>query len=254
MPSPILMTLTDGVMTLTMNRPDKKNALTDEMYGLLADHLAAAAADRAVRVVVVRGEGDLFTAGNDIGDFAAARPGEGLRNVVRFIDALVTAPKPLVAAVQGKAVGVGMTMLLHCDYVILADDAALVTPFVNLGLVPEAASSLLLPERIGHARAFAMLAMGQPVGAAQALAWGLANEVVARSELIATAETTAQRLARQPLDAVIATKALLRRQPEMAERVAIETELFAKHMLSAEAHEAFAAFAERRAPDFARLG
>lgn len=254
MPSPILMTLTDGVMTLIMNRPDKKNALTDEMYGLLADHLAAAAADRAVRVVVLRGEGELFSAGNDIADFAAARPGEGLRNVVRFIDALVTAPKPLVAAVQGKAVGVGTTMLLHCDYVILADDAALMTPFVNLGLVPEAASSLLLPERIGHARAFAMLAMGQPVGAAQALAWGLANEVVPGSELIATAEATARRLARQPLDAVITTKALLRRQPEMAERVAIETDLFAKAMQSAEAREAFAAFAERRAPDFAKLG
>lgn len=254
MPSPILMTITNGVMTLIMNRPDKKNALTDEMYGLLADHLAAAATDSAVRVVLLRGEGELFSAGNDIADFAAARPGDGLRNVVRFIDALVTAPKPLIAAVQGKAVGVGTTMLLHCDYVILAEDAALVTPFVNLGLVPEAASSLLLPERIGHARAFAMLAMGQPVGAAQALAWGLANEVVSGVELVATAEATAHRLALQPLSAVMATKALLRRPAEMAERVAIETELFARHMQSAEAREAFAAFAERRAPDFAKLG
>ena len=143
-----------GVLTLTFDRPEKKNAVTDAMYGALADALLAARDDGAVRAILFRGEGDLFCAGNDLGEFAAvAMGGAQGGNVWRFLHALADSDKPLIAAVQGNAVGVGATMLLHCDLVVLAEDARLTMPFVNLALVPEAASSLLLPARIGHARA-----------------------------------------------------------------------------------------------------
>lgn len=170
----------DGVLTLTLARADKKNAITDAMYGALADALDAAERDHTVRVVLLRAEGDMFSAGNDIGEFASIAMGEGggQRNVVRFLHALARATRPLVAAVQGRAVGIGTTVLLHCDFVLLADNAQLSTPFVNLALVPEAASSLLMPARLGHVRAFEMFALGDAVSAESALAWGLANRVV----------------------------------------------------------------------------
>src|SRR5690554_7148919 len=157
----------------------KKNALTDAMYGALADALEQAEASADIRVVVLRAEGEIFSAGNDLGEFAAQSRNQGpaVRQVERFLRNLVTARTPLVAAVQGKAVGVGTTMLLHCDLVVLAEDAQLMTPFVNLALVPEASSSLLMPLRIGHVRAFEMFALGDPVEARDALAWGLANRV-----------------------------------------------------------------------------
>jgi enoyl-CoA hydratase/carnithine racemase len=176
-----------GILTLVMNRPDKKNALTDVMYGVLADRIDAARNDPAIRVIVLRGEGDIFTAGNDVMEFASSKPGN-LTNVLRFIQAIAETDKPLIAAVQGRAVGIGTTMLLHCDYVILADDAVLSTPFVNLGLVPEAGASLLLPARIGHLRAFAMLALGEMVGAQDAIAWGLATATVPAGDLVASVE------------------------------------------------------------------
>ena len=153
-----------------------------------------------------RGEGDKFTAGNDVGEFAAIATGafQGERHVARFVEAIARASRPLVAAVQGRAVGIGTTMLLHCDLVVLADNALLSTPFVNLALVPEAASSLLMPLRIGYARAFEMFALGEPVDAASALAWGLANHVVPLDRLDAEARALAVRLARQPAGAVSA--------------------------------------------------
>jgi enoyl-CoA hydratase/carnithine racemase len=240
-----------GILTLVMNRPDKKNALTNTMYGALADALEGAEHDSEIRVVVIRGEGDMFTAGNDVGEFAAG--GSGPRHVTRFIRALATATKPLVAAVQGKAVGVGTTLLLHCDHVVLADDAQLITPFVNLALVPEAASSLLLPARIGHVRAFAMFAVGDPVNASDALAWGLANSVVAPSDIVATAMAFAERLASQPLGALIATKKLMRATGSITAHMDIESDEFAARLTSPEAQEAFMAFAQRRQPDFRKL-
>jgi enoyl-CoA hydratase/carnithine racemase len=198
----IKVTKADGVLTLAFDRPDKKNAITDAMYEVLANELEAAETDAQVRTILIRSEGDLFTSGNDVSEFAmAAMSGTGLINVGRFLAALAKATRPIVAAVQGKAVGVGTTLLLHCDHVILADDAQLSTPFVNLALVPEAASTLLLPARIGYARAFTMFALGDPVGPADALAWGLANQVVARADLPETAKALATRLARQPLSA-----------------------------------------------------
>ncbi len=245
----------NGVVTLTMARPDKKNALTDAMYGKLADTIEAAETDPSVRVLLIRGEGDMFTAGNDVGEFAAVATGqsEGSRNVIRFIQSLARCTRPLVAAVQGRAVGVGTTMLLHCDLVVLADNAQLSTPFVSLALVPEAASSLLMPQRIGHVRAYEMFALGEPVPAKTALEWGLASRVVPLEKLDAEATTLAQRLARQPAGALVATKRLMRNGETLLAQMAAEGEQFAKRLRTAEAREAFMAFAERRPPDFTKV-
>lgn len=250
----ILVQMADGVLTLVMNRPDKKNALSDEMYGVLADEIEGAQESPDVRVIVIRGEGDAFTAGNDIADFASARPDQGgMRNVTRFIHSLGKSSKPIIAAVQGVAVGVGTTMLLHCDYVVVAEDARLTTPFVSLGLVPEAASSMLLPARIGYLRAFSMLALGEPVHAAEAVSLGLANRVVSNAELIPAIEEVAARFARLPLGAVQATKRLMRDGDELAGRMVTESEIFAQRLTTPEAQEAFMAFAQRRAPDFTKF-
>ncbi len=234
-----------GILTLTLKRPDKKNALTNEMYGALADAIEGAEANNAVRVILIRGEGDSFTAGNDLGEFAAVAAGKasGERHVTRFIHSLGRATKPLVAAVQGRAVGVGTTMLLHCDLVVLAENA----------LLPEAASSILMPQRIGYARAFELFALGEPVAADVALQWGLANRVVPLQRLDAEATALAQRLARQPLGSLIATKKLMRNGEMLVKQMQAEGEHFEARLKSAEAREAFQAFAERRAPDFAKV-
>jgi len=250
----IRSTKSGGVLTLLIDRPSKKNALTDSMYAALADALEAAQPDPDVRVVLLRGEGDIFTAGNDLGEFAAVATGAApQRNVIRFILGLTRLCKPVVAAVQGKAVGVGATLLLHCDYIILTEDAQLTMPFVNLALVPEAGSSLLLPARIGHARAFAIFALGEPVDARNALAWGLANQVVAPDSLKSSAEDIAHRLAKQPLGALIATKKLMRDTETLIAHMKVETERFFERLTTPEAREAFTAFAERRAPDFSKV-
>jgi enoyl-CoA hydratase/carnithine racemase len=245
----------DNILTLTFARPDKKNALTNLMYGALADALLAAEADPAVRVVVIRGEGDMFTAGNDVGEFAAIATGafRGERHVTRFLDAIARATKPLVAAVQGRAVGIGTTMLLHCDFVLLAEDAQLSTPFVNLALVPEAASTLLMPSRIGYARAYEMFALGEIVDAKTALHLGIANRVVPLAKLHAEAAAIAHRLAKLPAGSLAATKRLMRNPEVLTAQIAAESKLFAERLATAEAREAFTAFAERRPPDFAKL-
>lgn len=244
-----------GILTLTLARPDKKNALTDAMYGALADAVESTEFDPSVRVLLIRGEGDMFTAGNDVGEFAAVAAGksEGSRNVVRFIQALARCSRPLVAAVQGRAVGIGATMLLHCDLVVLADNAQLSTPFVSLALVPEAASSLLMPARIGHVRAYEMFALGETVAAKTALEWGLANRVVPLDKLDAEATALAEKLARQPAGALIATKRLMRNGEALVAQMAAEGEQFSQRLRTAEAREAFMAFAERRPPDFLKV-
>jgi enoyl-CoA hydratase/carnithine racemase len=245
----------DNILNLTLARPDKKNALTNVMYGALADALLAAETDHATRVIVIRGEGDMFTAGNDVGEFAAIATGafKGERHVARFIQALARATRPLVAAVQGRAVGIGTTMLLHCDFVVLAEDAQLSTPFVNLALVPEAASTLLMPLRIGYARAYEMFAFGETVDAKTALQFGIANRVVPLERLHAEAATIAHRLARLPAGSLAATKRLMRNPEVLTAQIAAESECFAERLTTAEAREAFTAFAERRPPDFAKL-
>jgi enoyl-CoA hydratase/carnithine racemase len=245
----------EGVLTVTLNRPDKKNALTRSMYQALADAIAAADHSANVRCVLVQAEGDTFTAGNDLSDFAAVSASPPATDPQRtgnpFLLALARATRPIVAAVNGRAVGVGTTMLLHCDMVLMSDDAVLTTPFVNLGLVPEAASSLLLPSRIGYARAFAMFVLGEPVTAAMAHAWGLANAVCPRGELRTTARAAAVAIAKRPPTAVALTKALMRDPAALLQRMDAEGVHFAAQLRSAEAREAFAAFAEKRAPNFA---
>src|SRR5438034_2652095 len=225
----------DGILSLTMARPDKKNALTNAMYGALADAIEGAETASAVRVLLIRGEGDMFTAGNDIGEFAAIATGavQGERHVGRFLQALTRSSRPLVAAVQGRAVGVGTTMLLHCDLVVLAENALLSTPFVNLALVPEAASSLLMPLRIGYARAFEMFALGEAVDANSALAWGLANRVVPLEGLDAEARALAARLARQPAGAVSITKRLMRNSDTLMAQIRTESAEFRARLTTA---------------------
>lgn len=283
----VVVELQDAILTITLNRPAKKNALTDPMYGLLADAIERAESDPDVRVVLLRAEGDLFSAGNDIADFsrlaeqitgasadqtapepsgtAAAEvtgptePGgpasaiTGQMNVWRFLHALAACSTPVVAAVQGKAVGVGTTMLLHADYVVLAEGAQLITPFVDLALVPEAASTLLLPQRIGHVRAFAMFALAEPLAAEDGVATGLANRVVPAEALQDTARQVAGALAAKPAGSLTATKRLMRDAEALAPVIDREVAVFTERLAGPEAREAFAAFAERRSPDFSRF-
>ena len=190
--------LADGVLTLTLDRADKKNAITQTMYAALAEAVEQARTDDTVRVLLLRAEGDSFSAGNDIGDFIAIgsqteKPFD--MSVFRFLKALADLDKPLVAAVKGRAVGIGLTMLLHCDLVVVAEDSLLSVPFVNLALAPEAASSLLLPAVIGHQRAFEMFALGEPLDGKTAVAWGLANRAVPADQVEATAADLAARVA-----------------------------------------------------------
>ncbi len=247
--------LIDGVLTLTISRPEKKNALTGAMYNAMSEGLERAETDSAVKVVLFQGDGDSFTAGNDLADFSAQSTAKdsGDSPAFRFIANLGRATKPLIAAVQGNAVGVGTTMLLHCDLVYLADNARLITPFVNLALVPEAASSWLLPARIGHVRAYAMFALGEPMDAATALACGLANAVVPAAEVRSRAMTAAVALTKRPAGSLIHTKALMRDHQKIGAQIEQESALFKERLQTGEAREAFAAFAERRAPDFSKV-
>lgn len=244
-----------GVLRITLNRPDKKNALTTDMYGTLATVLVNAETDDAVRAVLFEAEGDAFSAGNDLGDFAAVAAGKISReqmNSGKFLSALARAQKPYVAAVNGLAVGIGTTLLLHCDLVFVADDAKLSTPFVNLAVVPEAASSWLLPARIGHARAFAMFALGETIDGRTAAAIGLANAALPKEEVRAKALAAAKTLTTRPLGALKATKQLMRDAAAIEALMTHEMDIFTARLKTAEAVEAFRAFAERRPPDFSK--
>ncbi len=243
----------DGVLEIRIDRPKKKNALTIAMYAAMVEALEGAAKDPAIRAVVFTAEGETFTAGNDVVDFMNGL-GDGEPPVLRFIRLLATYEKPLVAAVNGAAVGLGTTMLLHCDLVYASDTARLITPFVSLGLVPEAASSLLLPQRVGAAVAAEMLLLGAPLGAERARELGLVNEIVPAGELRATALARAAALAKQPPQALKQARALLRGDVSATlTRLDEEAKLFAACLIGAEAREAFTAFFEKRAPDFSKL-
>jgi enoyl-CoA hydratase/carnithine racemase len=250
----IKVTQDAGVLEIIFARPEKKNALSNAMYRAITETLERADQDPGVRVVLFGAEGDAFTAGNDIADFAGAATG-GPRDLAAFdfITALGHAEKPIVAAVTGLAVGVGTTMLLHCDLVYVAETARLTTPFVNLALVPEAASSLLLPGHIGHARAFAMFALGESLSGAEAFNLGLANKVLPRDDVLSAARAAARKLAAQPLGAVVATKKLMRDRERILARMSEESAVFGQRLQTAEAREAFRAFAERRPPEFTKL-
>jgi enoyl-CoA hydratase/carnithine racemase len=249
----ILATTSGAVLELRLNRPDKKNAITAAMYAALADALNGAADDPSVHVVTISGSGGTFTSGNDLNDFLSDPPRDPDRPVFRFLRAISTFPKILVAAVAGPAVGVGTTMLLHCDLVVAAPSAMFSLPFVDLGLVPEAASSLLLPALIGRHRAAKHLVLGDPFSAETALAYGLVSEIVAEEDLEARVAAIARRISSKPPEAVRLTKKLLAHDPAAVRtRIAEEAELFTKRLKSPEAAEAFAAFFEKRPPDFSR--
>jgi enoyl-CoA hydratase/carnithine racemase len=251
----IQVELSGGVLTVTISRADKKNALTNDMYGAMADAIATANSDGAIRALLFQADGDIFTAGNDVSEFAAEAAGNkpAVRHVARFLQGLANATVPIVAAVQGKAVGVGTTMLLHCDYVLLAEDAQLLTPFVNLALVPEAASSYLLPLRIGHVRAFEMFALGEALPAQAAVAWGIANRSVPVADLRAEARRVAEKIAARPTGSVTAMKRLMRDAEKLIAQMESERATFLERLSSDEAKEAFQAFAEKRKPDFTKF-
>lgn len=240
----------DGPVRLVrMKRPDKKNALTAEMYDVMAAALTGTRTNPAIRCVVFAGAPGAFCAGNDLDEFRqAATDGEGLGEpVIRFLHALASCERPLVAAVDGLAIGVGTTMLLHCDYVIASNGARFSTPFVGLGLVPEAASSLLAPRLMGPRRAFALLVMGEPLGAAQALAVGLINAVADSAEVEAQALAAARKIAGLPPEAVLAARRLIRGDPEeLIARIDVEADFFRERLQSPEAQAAFAAFFARK--------
>ena len=250
--SDILVHTEAGVCTLTFNRPDKKNSITAAMYGAMADALQAAQDDAAVRVVVFQGHETVFSAGNDIADFLNNPPATTDSPVFRFLRGIAQFPKPVIAAVCGPAVGIGTTMLLHCDLVYAGDNAAFSLPFVNLGLCPEAASSLLLPQMLGYHRAAEALLLGEPFMAEAALEVGLVNRVVPPTECNAMAQAQAKKLAAKPLTALIETKRLLKKgqTAPVLERMAEEGESFGRMLREPAAREAFTAFMAKRKPDF----
>lgn len=242
-----------GVLLLSLNRPERRNAITAEMYASLADALVAADADDSVRVVVITGEGAHFTAGNDLVDFQSAPPSlDDDSPVIRFLRALATFRKPLVAAVEGAAIGVGTTLLLHCDLVVVSRSASLKMPFVSLGLVPEAGASLLLPRVVGHQKAAELLMLSAAISGEEAVRLGLANRLTEPQGARAEAIELAERLADQPLGSLILTKQLLRApiQAALADTMRTEGALFFERLGSPEAAEAFMAFFEKRKPDF----
>jgi enoyl-CoA hydratase/carnithine racemase len=244
-----------GVATIEMARPEKKNALTMAMYQAMADAIAAAQADASVRAVLITGQPGVFTSGNDLEDFMQRPPQGADSPVFRFMRALLECDKPVVAAVTGAAIGIGTTMLLHCDLVYVSDEARLAMPFVSLGLVPEFASSLLLAQRIGHARAAEKLLLGDPFGPQDAVDCGIANAVLPASEVLNHARRVAERFAALPPAAVRESKKLMRRTQAEPVLQAIEAEgrVFAERLRSPEAREAFTAFFEKRKPDFTKF-
>ncbi|MGD9981308.1 MAG: enoyl-CoA hydratase-related protein [Hyphomonadaceae bacterium] len=239
----------DGaVLEIRFNRPDKKNAITNAMYGAMADAIAEAQRSDDIRAVLFTAAGDFFSAGNDIKDLAAQSSGafDGPRHVGRFLEEVINAEKPIVAAVQGHAVGVGTTMLFQCDLVYVAEDARLTVPFIDLGVVPENASSLTMVARLGHARAFALFGLGEPLIGKDAAAWGLANAALPANEVAPRARAAAQKLAAKPPQSMRLTKKLMRDREALMARMLEEGEIFAERLKSPEAAAAFAAFLQKR--------
>ncbi len=244
------------VLRMRMNRPDKKNALTVDMYSRMADALGRARDDGEVRAVVILGTEGAFTSGNDVADFLQNPPEAEDSPVFRFLDAIATFPKPLLAGVTGVAVGIGTTMLLHCDLAYAASDARFRLPFVNLGLVPEAASTLLLPRMVGHVRAAELLFLGEVFSAEKACELGLVNAVIDAHGLEEHVMNQARRVAEQPPAAIRTAKRLMKRvnAEAISETMGTEGECFAAALKSPEAAEALQAFLQKREPDFSRFG
>lgn len=255
MSQPILVSVDKRVLLIQINRPDKKNALTQSMYSAMTSALNQAEDDSAIRATVISGHAGAFTAGNDILDFVQSPPSGEDSPVFGFLRAISTTKKPLIAAVNGVAIGIGTTMLLHCDLVYAGQNARFQLPFVNLGLVPEAASSLLLPQMMGHQRAAELLLLGDPFSAETACQLGIVNKVLPDSDVLAQAMATAEQLAAKPPQALRLSKQLLKQQNAAAVQrtIADEGALFAQQLTSPEAAEALQAFLEKRKPDFSRF-
>lgn len=253
--SEVVVEKSERVLRIQLNRPEKKNALTAGMYQAFAEALRGAKGDRDVRAILVHGMADAFTAGNDLQDFLANPPRGAESPVFAFLDAVTHVEKPLVAAVNGVAVGIGTTMLLHCDLVYAGENAKFALPFVNLGLCPEAASSFLLPAVAGYQRAAELLLLGETFNAAKAHAVGIVTEVVPDHLTLEAAEQAARKLAAKPPASVRVTKRLLKAQTGAMMEAALAEELrqFGERLVSPEAKEAFSAFLEKRKPDFARF-
>lgn len=247
----------DGaVLEILFTRAEKKNAITNAMYRAIAEAMEQANDDPAVRVILFGSDNDSFSTGNDLNDFTGVATGQISPSELqagRFLQALANAEKPLVAACPGLAVGVGCTMLLHCDLMYVSEQAKLTVPFVNLALVPEAASSMLLPARIGYARAYKMFALGEPVSGKEAAEIGIATDAVPASQVRARAMDYAQKLATRPAGALKLTKQLMRDPSVIKHVMEREGTMFKDRLRSPEALEAFRAFAERRAPDFTKV-
>jgi enoyl-CoA hydratase/carnithine racemase len=254
MSSLVLSGVEGRVARIVLNRPEKKNALTAQMYRQLGEALAAADADARVRAILLHGAADCFTAGNDLGDFLQ-RPAHGEPPVVGLFRTLPGLAKPIVAAVGGPAVGIGSTLLLHCDLVYAAPNARFQLPFVPLGIVPEFASTYLLPLLAGYQRAAELLLLGQPFTAEKAKEVGIVTDIVPHDSLLDKAHEVAQTLAALPPESLRQTKRLLKKRhgAAIAEAIAEETRIFAERLASPEAKEAMSAFLEKRKPDFSRF-
>jgi enoyl-CoA hydratase/carnithine racemase len=250
----IITELADGVLRVELNRPEKKNAMTGAMYDRLAEVLAEADNNDAVRVVLWHGAGDSFTAGNDVEDFLKHPPGAEGSPQGRLTEEFIAFEKPLVAAVHGVAVGGGTTMLTHCDFVYAAESTRFQIPFVNLALVPEFGSSFSIPARVGHLRAAELFLLGEPFTAAHAAELGLVTRVLPDAILMATATTTARKLAAKPAGALKASKRLIKGAflDQLRKAVTDEAQEFTQRVISPEAKEAFSAFLEKRPPNFAK--
>ncbi|MEO7243140.1 MAG: enoyl-CoA hydratase [Variovorax sp.] len=253
----ILVHHESGVMTLTFNRLERKNSLTAAMYDAMTEALTDAEKNTAVRCVLIQGDATVFSAGNDIGDFAKAATAPAEQSMadspaMRFLRCVAIFPKPIVAAVCGPAVGIGTTLLFHCDLVYAGDNAAFSMPFVNLGLVPEGASSLLAAQMFGYHRAAEALLLGEPFQAEAALEAGLVNRLVPPTECNAIAQAQARKLAAKPLSSLIETKRLLKmgQEAQVLERIDVEGRSFGRMLRQPAAREAFAAFMAKRKPDF----
>jgi len=253
--SDILTEISGGILRVELNRPAQKNAMTAGMYTSLAGIFSEADKDQAVRVVLWHAAGDAFSAGNDIGDFLKHPPGPGDSPQSALINALIGFEKPIVAAVQGAAIGGGTTMLTHCDFVYAGESAKFKLPFIDLALVPEFGSSFSIPARVGHLRASEMFLLGEPFTATRAAELGLVTRVVPDSDLFATATATAQRLAAKPAGALLASKRLIKLAwiDQLREAAKREGREFSERVHSAEATEAFTAFREKRPPNFTNL-
>ena len=251
----ILQHIDQGVMTLTFNRLDKKNSITAAMYASLADAVENAQINAEVRVVLIQGHETIFSAGNDIADFLNRPPSGQDAPVFRFLRAIAGFSKPLLAAVAGPAVGIGTTLLFHCDLVYAGDNAAFSMPFVNLGLCPEAGSSILVPQMMGYHRAAEALLMGEPFMAEAAQEVGLVNRVVPPTELNSYAQAQARKLAAKPLSSLVETKRLMKmgQSAQVLAQIEAEAASFGRMLQAPAAREAFGAFMEKRRPDFSKL-